>query len=88
LAGAGIRARIFNANASSIAGELPIDSSLPQLWVDEEKNAANAKALIDEYLRRRPSGPAVRCLSCGEESPGSFELCWNCGAALEALPRA
>jgi ribosomal protein L37E len=22
------------------------------------------------------------CRRCGEESPGSFELCWNCGYAL------
>jgi len=83
LAGASIGARIFNANASSLAGEIPIDSSLPQLWVDEERDADRAKALIDEYLRRRPSGPPVHCRSCGEENPGSFELCWSCGKPLE-----
>jgi len=55
--------------------------------VDEERKAGEAKALIDEYLRRRPSGPAVRCPSCGEENPGSFELCWNCGSTLEPLAR-
>jgi ribosomal protein L40E len=22
------------------------------------------------------------CRKCGEQSPGSFELCWNCGHAL------
>jgi hypothetical protein len=78
----GVRVRIFNANASSIAGELPIESSLPQIWVENPGDAARARDLIDEYLRASPSGPPIRCPKCGEENPSSFEICWSCATGL------
>ena len=83
LADRGIRARIFNANASSIAGELPIEASLPQVWVDDPADATRAREVIDAYQREVPSTLAVKCPNCGEENPGSFQLCWNCGHGLE-----
>ena len=79
LADRGIRARIFNANASSIAGELPIDAALPQIWVEDPAHASRAREVIDEFVRL-PAQPTKKCPSCGEENPGSFDLCWNCGA--------
>jgi len=82
LAQRGIRARVFNANASSIAGELPIDRSLPQVWVEDARDAERARAVIDAF-QRTPTGPSVACPKCGEENPSSFELCWACGAGLE-----
>jgi len=82
LAHRGIRARVFNANASSLAGELPIDSSLPQVWVDDDRDADRAREVIEAFVRS-PSGPPVKCPKCGEENPSSFELCWSCGAGLE-----
>jgi hypothetical protein len=75
--------RIFNANASSLAGELPIDASLPQLWVENPDDAPRARELIDSYMRTSVGGPPIRCPKCGEDNPPSFELCWNCGAGLE-----
>ena len=83
LADRGVRARIFNANASSLAGELPIEASLPQVWVDNPADASRARDLIDEYLRSSPDGAPVTCPKCGEENPPSFDLCWSCGAGLE-----
>jgi len=82
LADRGIRARVFNANASSLAGELPIDASLPQVWVENARDAPRAREIIDAYLRA-PGGPPRKCPACGEESPSSFDLCWACGAGLE-----
>ncbi len=83
LAHRGIRARVFNANASSLAGELPIDSSLPQVWVEDPRDARRAAALIEGFLRPGQTGPARKCAACGEENPPAFDLCWNCGAGLE-----
>jgi hypothetical protein len=77
-----VRARIFNANAASLAGELPIDASLPQVWVDDAADAPRARSIIEEFLRTRASGPPVKCPDCGEENPGSFDLCWSCGHDL------
>lgn len=82
LAQRGIRSRVFNANASSIAGELPIDCTLPQVWVDDERDAPRAREVIDTF-QRSGTGPPVKCPACGEENPSSFELCWACGAGLE-----
>lgn len=82
LADRGIRARIFNANAASLAGELPIDASLPQVWVDDPADAPRAREIIEAFVRGA-HGPPVRCPACGEENPGSFDLCWACGAGLE-----
>jgi hypothetical protein len=75
--------RIFNANASSLAGELPIDAALPQVWVENPADADRARALIDEFLRSSSNGPAVKCPKCGEENPPAFDLCWSCGTGLE-----
>jgi hypothetical protein len=83
LADRGIRARIFNANASSLAGELPIEASLPQVWVDDPADAARAREVIDAFTRDRPTTAVVKCPACGEENPASFDLCWSCGAGLE-----
>ena len=82
LADRGIRARIFNANASSLAGELPIDAALPQIWVEDPADAPRAREVIDEFVRL-PQPPTRRCPACGEDNPGSFDLCWNCGSGLE-----
>ncbi|MEO7741830.1 MAG: DUF2007 domain-containing protein [Usitatibacter sp.] len=78
----GIRARVFNANASSIMGELPIEASLPQVWVDDSRAEERARALIEDYQRRPHLGPPVRCPRCSEDNPSSFELCWACGTPL------
>ncbi len=80
----GIRARVLNAHASSIAGELPLDAALPQVWVDDATAAGRARALIEDYQRARHLGPPVACPKCGEENPSSFDLCWSCGAGLES----
>lgn len=84
LADRGIRARIFNANAASLAGELPIDAALPQLWVDDPADAERAREVIEEFALRSASTVTLKCPACGEDNPASFDLCWSCGAGLEA----
>ena len=81
LAEHGIRARIFNANASSLAGELPIDASLPQIWVEDREQAVRGRAVIEEFMHAQHLGSPWRCPRCGEENPSSFETCWACAAA-------
>jgi hypothetical protein len=83
LADRGIRARIFNANASSLAGQLPIEASLPQVWVEVDDDAPRAREVIDAFFSAASPGPGVKCPACGEENPASFDLCWSCGAGLE-----
>ncbi len=82
LAHRGIPARVLNANASSVAGELPIDASLPQVWIDDPAHEARAREVVTAFFNRPPLGAPVKCPHCGEENPSSFELCWKCGADL------
>src|SRR5439155_462761 len=78
---AGLRARAPNVNAQSLAGALPIEASLPQVWVDRPDDATRARDLIDAFLRA-PAGAPFTCPACGEENPAGFELCWSCKAPL------
>jgi len=43
------------------------------------------RAELGEIARRRAEsvGQTRRCAGCGEESPGHFDVCWSCGAALD-----
>lgn len=77
---AGIVARLFNTHLVGAMGELPFYQSLPRIWLVDEGDLEEARAVIEGYeARRRQSLDEPRhCGACGEESPGSFELCWSC----------
>jgi hypothetical protein len=62
---------------------LPIEASLPQIWVERDGDAERARKLIQALLAPGPSGPPRDCPHCGEENPGTFETCWNCGRSLD-----
>ncbi len=53
LSGAGIDATVQRAWAGSIAGEIPVDQALPEVWVMDESRHADALALLQE-LRNLP----------------------------------
>ena len=78
LTGAGISASVQRAYASSIAGEIPPDQCLPEVWVHDDEQHASAATLMDE-LRHSPHRHWL-CRGCGESVDGPFEQCWNCGA--------
>ena len=78
LCAAGIAASVQRAYASGIAGEIPLDQALPEVWVLDDAELPSARALMDE-LRRRPHVHWL-CHVCGESVDGPFEQCWNCGA--------
>lgn len=77
---AGIGATVQRAWASSIAGEIPPDQALPEVWVRDDGDLDAARRLLDD-LRRTPQREWV-CRACGERVEGGFEQCWNCGAPM------
>jgi hypothetical protein len=86
LTGGGIAASVQRYFASSIAGEIPPDQALPEVWITDETQLGAAQSLLHE-LRHPPHRRWV-CLACREQINGPFEQCWNCGAALPgAAPR-
>jgi hypothetical protein len=79
---AGIRAHVFNQHASSIVGDVPPDVAQPHVWIERECDRERAEIVIREIDAAGRRTGSVACAKCGEESPLSFDLCWNCGSSL------
>ena len=80
LAQGGIDASVQRAYASGIAGEIPPDQALPEVWVFDDGQLEQARTLLHE-LRHLPHRRWL-CHGCGESIDGPFEQCWNCGAPM------
>ena len=80
LAQAGIEATVQRAYASGIAGEIPPDQALPEVWVTDDDLLERARVALYE-LRHLPHREWL-CRACGESVEGPFEECWNCGAPM------
>ena len=82
LRSAGVEASVQRYFASSIAGEIPPDQALPEVWVADDAQLVRARALLDEL--RHPPHRYWLCPGCGERIDGPFEQCWSCGASMPA----
>jgi hypothetical protein len=78
----GITASVQRAFASGIAGELPPDQCLPEVWVADDGQLARARQLLADWQHLPHRHWA--CHGCGEWIDGPFETCWNCGADMPA----
>jgi uncharacterized protein YlaI len=76
----GFEASVQRAYASSIAGEVPPDQCLPEVWIMDDQRHAEALSLLAQ-LRNAPVRHWV-CPSCHERIDGPFEQCWSCGAVM------
>lgn len=76
---AGIAASVQRQFLSGIAGEMPPDQCLPEIWLLHDEQEAAARALLQE-LQHLPQR-RWRC-ACGEEVEGGFESCWSCGRPM------
>lgn len=79
LSAGGIDATVQHIWTSSIAGEIPVDQTLPEIWITDDARYAEAVQLLHEL--RHPPWRHWVCRSCLEQVDGPFEHCWNCGAA-------
>ena len=79
---AGIAARVFNENAQGGLGEIPFTQAWPEVWLDDERDMQDALELIRAFEQSGPDGQII-CKRCGESSPETFEICWNCGAGFD-----
>jgi len=77
---AGIDASVQRAYASSIAGEMPPDQCLPEVWVMDDAEHEAAGRLLAQL--RHPPQRDWFCPGCGERIEGPFEQCWRCGASM------
>ena len=76
LSAEGIAGELRNTYAGGASGSLAFTDVWPELWIDE-RHLAKAKSLLAE-LSQRPEQAWV-CSRCEEESPSSFDFCWQCG---------
>jgi hypothetical protein len=79
---AGIRAHVFNQHASSIVGDVPPDVAQPQVWLEREGDRERAETLLRTIEFDAAQSGSRHCAGCGEDSPATFDLCWNCGGGL------
>lgn len=75
---AGVAVTVLRANASSLAGEIPPDQAVPEVWVLDENDYQRANDLLEELTHAKHQH--WRCSGCGETIDGPFEQCWSCGA--------
>jgi rubrerythrin len=79
---AGVPTTVQRQYASSIAGEVPVDQTLPELWIQDADQYEHAKRLLQEL--RHPVARRWQCPGCSELIEGPFEQCWNCGTVMPA----
>lgn len=78
LCGAGFEVTVQRAFAGSIAGEIPPDQALPELWLADDAQRTQALRLLHEL--QHPIERRWACPGCGEVIEGPFANCWCCGA--------
>ncbi len=79
---AGIDASMQRYYLGAVAGQLPPDQCLPEVWLMHDEQEAIAR----ELLRDLEHVPQRRwTCACGELVEGGFEQCWSCGGLM---PRA
>lgn len=69
----GIASIVKNYYLTSGIGDLPPNEVVPELWILDDQQYKQAKALLSAE-----KGPPWQCL-CGEKIEGQFEQCWKCG---------
>jgi len=73
----GIGASVQRQYLSSVAGELPPDQCLPEVWIAYPEQETLARKLL--YDLQHVPQHRWHC-TCGELVEGGFEQCWACGA--------
>ncbi len=80
LCNAGVPTTVQRAYNSSLAGQIPPDQALPELWLTDADHFDHATRLLADLLC--PVSRHWLCSACRETIDGPFEQCWNCGAAM------
>lgn len=78
---AGIPNFVRNENTNNLLTQIPSPLFFPALCVVHDDDYDTAIQILSEIHYASPEQkPDWRCLECGEEVPGNFDSCWQCGA--------
>lgn len=80
---AGIPCELHNRYLSGALGEIPADQCAPEIWLEDERDVALARRVIDATQARLAGASAWECTHCGERLEPQFTQCWRCGASRE-----
>jgi len=81
---AGIACVVENEFSSGGVGDLSPFETWPELWVVNDADEERAVKIIEDL--NQPTQQDWYCSVCGEKNPGSFQVCWNCGAERKPAP--
>lgn len=76
----GIAVTIQNEHSGRSA--VPAFRAPAEIWLIDDNDYEKARQIVVDTLATLDSksdGGQWVCSNCGEENPGSFELCWSCG---------
>ncbi len=75
----GIACSVERQYLGSVAGQLPPDQCLPEIWLHHPAQESRARDMLHD-LQHMPQHRWV--CTCGELVEGGFEQCWNCAARM------
>jgi hypothetical protein len=79
----GIMCTTRNEHLALIAGAIPLNEAMPQLWVVRDEDVERAQGLIAQWQNDVPPVfDAWVCPKCGADNEGQFGSCWQCGYDL------
>jgi hypothetical protein len=79
---AGIDSELRNQYLGGALGDLPMLETWPQLFVEDDDEAAALRALA--RAAAAPAGAEWECRQCGERLEPQFTHCWSCGASAQS----
>ncbi|HAT26768.1 MAG TPA: hypothetical protein DCS89_07135 [Gammaproteobacteria bacterium] len=75
----GIQALVKNDRLYSVAGAVPINECMPEVWIRNDLDYIRAGRIIKEFESSAIiEEPDWWCRACAEVNAGNFDLCWNC----------
>lgn len=86
---AGIPTFIRNETSNNLIIGLPSPLFVPTLFVVEDGDYEEAMRILNAITDTPPSQASEWvCPKCGEQVPGNFDTCWQCGRVrVEDAPR-
>jgi glyoxylase-like metal-dependent hydrolase (beta-lactamase superfamily II) len=75
----GISTHVRNTHLHGALGELPV-SVQPVVCIVNDSDYFAARAIARDFdnANHQDPGPDRECGTCGEASPGNFQVCWKC----------
>lgn len=78
----GVSAALRGEDVAGIGGEVPFMDVYPTVWVLDDDQEEDARAIVQEYESGTfmpGQGAGWKCPKCGQQLEAQFTACWACG---------